>query len=76
MKIRNTELYSTWQNGCETKIAPLKKIWKQTMAQKDVHQRVWDYALVYNAKILSQTTRKEGDSTGYEKVTGDTPEIS
>ena len=26
-------------------------------------------------EILSQTTRREGDHTGYEKVRGDTPDI-
>ena len=76
MKIRNTELYSPWQNRCETTIGLLKKRWKQTIARKNAHQRIWDYALVYDADILLRTTRKEGDCTGYEKVTGDTPAIS
>ena len=76
MKICNTEPYSPWQNRCETAIGLLKKRWKQTTSSKNVHQRIWDYALVYDAEILSQTTRKEGDCTVYEKVTGDTPDIS
>ena len=74
MKIRNTEPYSPWQNHYEMTIVLLKKIWKQTIARKNVHRRIWDYALVYDAEILSQTTRKEGDHTGYEKVTGGTPD--
>ena len=76
MKIRNTEPYSPRKNRCETTIGLLKKRWKQTIARKYVHQRIWDYALVYDADILSLTTQKEGDHTGYEKVTGDTPDIS
>ena len=76
MMIRNTEPYSPWQNRCETTISILKKRWKQTLARKNVHSRIWEYALVYNAEILSRTTQKEGDRTGYEKVTGDTPNIS
>ena len=74
MKIRNTEPYSPWQNCCETTIGLLKKRWKKTTAWKNVYQRMWDYALVYDAEILSRTTRKEGDCTGYEKVTGDISE--
>ena len=56
MRIRNLEPYSPWQNRCETTIGFLKKRWKQMIAQKNVHRRVWDYALVYNSEILSQTT--------------------
>ena len=76
MKICNNEPYSPWQNHCKTKIGLLKKRRKQTIARKNLHRRIWDYFLVYDAEILSQTTRKEGDCTGYEKVTGDTPDIS
>ena len=75
MKIRNTEPYSPWQNRCETTIGLLKKRWKQTIARNNVHQRIWDYSLVYDVEILSRTTRKEGDRTGYEKFTGDMPDI-
>ena len=76
MKTRHTEPYSPWQNCCGTTIGLLKKIWQQTIAHNNVHRQIWDYALVYDAEILSQTTRKEGDRSGYEKVTGDTPDIS
>ena len=58
MMIRSTEPYSTWQNRCETTIGLLKKRLKKTIARKNVHRRIWDYALVYDAEILSQTTRK------------------
>ena len=75
MNVRNTEPYSPWQNHCETIIGLLKKRWKQTISRKNVNIRIWDYALVYNAEILSRTTRKEGDRTGYEKFTGDMPDI-
>jgi hypothetical protein len=76
MRIRNTEPYSPWQNRAENSIGLLKKRWKQTIARKNVHRRVWDYALVYDSEILSRTTRREGDRTGYEKITGETPDIS
>ena len=75
MKIRNTEPYSPWQNRCDMTIGILKKRWKQTIARKNVNQQIWDYALVYEADILSLTMQKEGDRTGYDKVTGDTPDI-
>jgi hypothetical protein len=76
MHWRNTEPYSPWQNKAENSICLLKKRWKQTIARKNVHRRVWDYALVYDAEILSRTTRTERDCTGYEKITGETPDIS
>ena len=38
MNIRNTEPYSPLQNRCETTIGILKKIRKQTIARKNVHQ--------------------------------------
>jgi hypothetical protein len=43
---------------------------------ENVHCRVWDYALVYDSEILSRTTQRKGDRTGYEKITGETPDIS
>ena len=49
---------------------------KKNRALNNIHRQTWDYALVYNAEILSRTTRKEGDRTGYEKVIGDTPDNS
>ena len=76
MKICKTEPYSPWQNHCKTTIGLLKKRRKQTISRKNLYQQIWEYALVYDAEILSQTTRKGVDRTGYEKVTGDTPEIS
>ena len=75
MEICNTEPYSPWYNHCETTIGILKKRWKQTIAHKNVHRQIRDYALVYDVEILSLPTRKEGDRTGYEKITGDTPDI-
>jgi hypothetical protein len=76
MRWRNTEPYSPWQNKAENSIGLLKKRWKPTIAPKNVHRRVWDYALVYDAEVLSRTTRTEGDCTGYEKIIGETPDIS
>ena len=42
----------------------------------NVPTRLWDFTLVYDAEILSQTVIRNGDCTGYEKVTGYTPDIS
>ena len=56
LMIRNTEPYSPWQNRCETTIGLLKKRWKQTIARKNLYRRFWEYALVYDADILSITT--------------------
>ena len=59
MMILNTEPYSQWQNRCETTVGLLKKRWIKNKAHKNVHWRIWYYALVYYAEILSQPTRKK-----------------
>ena len=46
------------------------------MTKKNVPTRLWDFALVYDVEILSRTVTKPGERAGYEKMTGDTPDIS
>ena len=48
-----------------------RNIWLQTIVQK----RVWDYALVYEAEILSRIARGNGSVPGLETITGDTVDI-
>ena len=46
------------------------------MAKKRVPKRLWDYGLVYESELLSHMARASDRRTGYEEVTGQTPDIS
>ena len=70
------EKYSPWQNRAEATIGLLKKRWRQRVTKKNAPTRLWNFALVYDAEILSRTVTKPGERTGYEKMTSDTPDIS
>ena len=45
------------------------------MTQKAVPKRLWDYGIVYESEILSRISRGHNGRTGYEELTGNTPEI-
>ena len=59
----------------EREIGILKERWKQRMTQKAVPKRLWDYGIVYESEILSRISRGHNGRTGYEELTGNTPEI-
>jgi hypothetical protein len=46
------------------------------MQKKKVPRQLWDYGLVYEGELLSQMACGEGCRSGYEMVTGNTPDIS
>jgi hypothetical protein len=46
------------------------------MVLRSIPNRLWDWGLVYEAEILSRTSRGDGDRTGLEALTGETPDIS
>src|SRR5687767_5209997 len=46
------------------------------MTSKFIPSRLWDYGLVYKAKIMSQMCRGDDDRLGIERLTGETPDIS
>ena len=46
------------------------------MVKKKVPKRLWDFGLVCDAEILPRMVTKSGDRTDYEKVSGDTLDIS
>ena len=46
------------------------------MAKKKVLKRLWDFGLVYESELLSRMARGDDHQTGYEVVTGQTPDIS
>ena len=46
------------------------------MDERNIPQRLWDYGIVYESEILSRMSRGHDDRTGYERLTGQTPDIS
>ena len=74
-----TEPHSPWQNAAEMEIKELKKQTQRLMRKSKCSPRLWDYCLVYVSEIRSRTAfgnRKSKKRTGYEIVTGNTPDIS
>ena len=76
-KINNhlIEPFSPWQNRAESGIRIIKAKWRRLMIKRKVPKRLWDFALVWVAQIYSRTAMKHG-RTGFEMITGDTPDIS
>jgi Reverse transcriptase (RNA-dependent DNA polymerase) len=77
IKLLNSEQGRKNQNhAAEREIGFLAKRWKLRMAKKDVPRRLWDFGLVYESEILARMARGDDRRTGYEEVTGQTPDIS
>jgi hypothetical protein len=75
-KMRRTEPHSPWQNQAEGMIGETKRQRKTKTSAKNVPGRVWDYGLVHESTIMSHITRGPDGRTGYERMTGYTPDIS
>jgi hypothetical protein len=63
-------------HAAEREIRDLKRRWHSKMTTKVVPKRLWDYGLVHQAELMSRTARGKDGRTGYEEVTGETPDIS
>ena len=46
------------------------------MTKKMVPNRLWDFGLIYESKLLSHMTHGDDRRTGYKVVMGQTPNIS
>ena len=46
------------------------------MTKKNVPKQLWDFGLIYKAKIMSQVAHGSNNHTGYKEVTGQMPNIS
>ena len=46
------------------------------MTKKKVPKRLWDFGLIYESELLSWMAQGDDYWTGYEVVTGQTPDIS
>jgi hypothetical protein len=65
------------QSHCsESEIGVLQQRWTNRMTRKGIPKRLWYYGLIYEAEILSRTSRGDGDGTGIESLTGNSPDIS
>ena len=45
------------------------------MTKKVIPKRLWGFGIVYEVELLSRISRVKGKWTGYEEVTGQTPDI-
>jgi hypothetical protein len=71
----------TSEQGCknqnhaaEREIGRLAKRWRLQMTRKRVPKHLWDFGLVYESELLSGMARGSDRRTGYEEVTGQTPD--
>ena len=71
-----TEPETPNQNRAEDSIRECKRRWKQRMIKRRVPKRVWDFGIVWECEILSRMCRHNNDFTGFERITGDTVDIS
>ena len=71
-----TEPYSPWQNRAEDAIRELKKRMRLRRIRNQVPHCVWDYLLQYECDIINRTVRGNDERTPYERITGETPDIS
>ena len=63
-------------HAAEHEIGMLAKHWKLHMAKKNVPKCLWDFGLVYEAKIMSRMAHGSDNHTGYEEVMRQMPNIS
>ena len=74
-----TEPYSPWQNDAERKIKDVKVLGRYLMQTSNTPIRLWDYAYIHAANILSRTATNTADPLHripFEHVMGYTPDIS
>jgi hypothetical protein len=79
INLHQSEPHSPQQNRVEGTIRELKRRWNRIMSQFNVPYQFWDYALVYVSETMSRTSNSIyvlHGRTPYERVTGDTPDIS
>lgn len=57
-------------------IRKLKQQWHQTMIHCKVPHRLWCYGLEHQAQVMNLIPQGQPDRSGYEVITGCTPDIS
>jgi hypothetical protein len=77
IKLHTAEQGRKNQNhAAEQEIGFFLKRWKLQMQKKNVYSRLWNYGLVYEGKLLTRMSHSDDGRSGYEKVAGETPDIS
>lgn len=76
IKIRCTEPYTPRQNKSELTIGNLKRRWRNLMSTHNISPRFWDFGLLYESEIMSRMARGPDCRSAYERITGNTPDIS
>ena len=76
IKCTTNEPHTPRQNPVERMIGELRRRMRDLVRRKNMHRRLWDYALVWLAEVMSRTWNRRTGRTGLEAITGDTPDIS
>lgn len=79
INVRTTEPYSLWQNWAEGEIKEIKKLVRRKMFLTGTPMPFWCYCCEFISRIMSYIARplfSLKGRTGYEMVTGSTPDIS
>jgi hypothetical protein len=76
IKWKCTEPHSPWQNRAEDAIRELKRRLRKRRRRRNIPRRLWSYLVLYEVGVMNFTVRGRTERTPYERVTGDTPDIS
>jgi hypothetical protein len=77
IKLQTAEQGRNNQNhAAEWEIGFFLKYWKLRMQKKNVNSWLWDYGLVCKGKLLTRMSCGDDSRSGYEQVTGKTPDNS
>ena len=57
-------------------IRELKRKWRSKMGHKNVPRRLWCFGLEHQARLMHFIPRGQNERSGYEMITGRTPDIS
>ncbi|MEM9369349.1 MAG: hypothetical protein AAGD07_25505, partial [Planctomycetota bacterium] len=64
------------QNRAERTVGELRRRWRRLRTVKRVPNRLWCYGMRWLAEVMSRTASSTDGRTPYERVSGDTPDIS
>ncbi|KAG7370061.1 reverse transcriptase RNA-dependent DNA polymerase [Nitzschia inconspicua] len=66
---------SNQNHAAEREIGYISQRWQLRMVKRNVPKRLRDFGFVHEAELVSRMARGKNRRTGYEEVTGQTPEI-
>ena len=76
IKLMHTARGQQRHNKAENGVKLIKNRVHRTMETEGVHPRLWPYCLAYETDIFNRIWRPKNNRTGWESVTGNTPDIS